>query len=57
MYEAPLLLDFFCLGCIIPETWSIYLLFKLCELFFLVVYLKDAPSRQVYDPLIPEVFV
>jgi len=57
MNLTPLLLYPFCPVGIIPETRGNDLFFKLCQLLFLTVYLKDAPSRPVYDPLSPEVSV
>jgi hypothetical protein len=57
MNLTPLLLYPFCPVGIIPETRGNDLFFKLCQLLFLAVYLKDAPSRPVYDPLSPEVSV
>jgi len=53
MDAAPLFLDPFGPDSIIPEIRRYYLFFKFSQLFFLFIYLKDAPLRQVYGPLIP----
>jgi len=55
--SAPLLLDFLCLSCVIPEARCNKLLFKFCKLNLFAVYIKDAPSRQEYEPLDPGAFV
>jgi hypothetical protein len=49
------LLDSLGPGGIIPDVWGEKLFLKLCQLFFLAVYLKDAPSGQVYVPSSPGV--